>query len=251
VILAGGVLAVAALLLALAGWRPGFDAPAEADPLVAGSLLIAWRPPAVPLISDGPLIAMAEADAALPLPAPGPPGLASGGKLASTAGVARGGIVRPLAEPDNPLYHEAWRLQRAGETGAALAAYRRAAAADPGHAATFYNWGYLLQRQGDAAGARAQYRAALQLAPQHAFAHYNLACLLDQAGDRQGALEHYRAAIAARPDFAWSYYNLGYLEQRLGHYREALANYRRAIERDPEQTLAYQNIATILRYHRP
>ena len=225
-----------------------------AEMLTAGPLLAAFRLP-TPRLTGGEMRPSATAASPAPVsPVAGAepsgatdagPGLASGSKLASTAGMAlRAG------DHGNPLYELAHRLQRKGETASAIRVYGLAAETDPRHAATFYDWGYLLQQQGHEDAARAKYRQALQIAPQHAFAHYNLAYLLQRAGDDLAAIEHYRAAIAANPRFAWSHYNLGWLEQKLGHHRAALAEYRRSVELDPQQALARQNIATILRRDR-
>jgi tetratricopeptide (TPR) repeat protein len=253
--LASSALAAAILLLALLDGRDGELAAPRAgaahegalaegarEPLAMGSLLSAYRPPAVPLAVALPLSAGREqGPAALQ-------GLVGGSKLASLARVAAGKAAATVAEQaENPLYELAYALERRGDAGHALAAYQRAAAADPEHAATFYNWGYLLQRQGDLDGARQRYREALRLDPRHAFAHYNLAWLLQRAGEEAAAAEHYRAAIAADPSFAWAHYNLGWLEQTRGRDEAALADYRRSLELDPGLTLARENIAAILR----
>ena len=239
-----------------------------ADVLSAGPLLAAFRLPAPELVGSATRFpahaapraaAPAHSDALQASPAaalqplrfgaPGP-GLASGSKLASAAGLGLRGVAGPVGDDPNPLYELGYRLQQKGETESAIAAYQLAAETDPRHPATFYNWGYLLQQQGEEDAARARYRQALELAPQHAFAHYNLAYLLQKAGAAAAAIEHYRAAIAANPHFAWSHYNLGWLEQKQGRLQDALADYRRSIELDPEQPLAYENIAAILRQHR-
>jgi len=258
-----------ALAGGIASATPGAgQAAGGAGALRAGPLLTAFRLPAPELFGGATSYGAhtAPPDPALPragaeqvgaavalqplrFGAPGP-GLASGSKLASVAGMALRGLARPVVDDRNPLYELGYRLQRKGETASAIAAYELAAETDPGHAATFYNWGYLLQQQGDEAAARARYRRALELAPQHAFAHYNLAWLLQRAGEDAAAIEHYRAAIAAEPRFAWSHYNLGWLEHKRGHLRQALAGYRRSIDLDPRLPLAHENIAAILRQQR-
>ena len=72
------------------------------------------------------------------------PGVAASSKLATVAvqGVAP---VRSEPEIEDPLYDLGYRLQQKGEVRKAIEAYSMAAAANPGHAATWYNWGYLLQ----------------------------------------------------------------------------------------------------------
>ena len=283
-LLIGAATAAALALVALFEPTGGQDRgrlgqlPAEAGDLVrAPATADRHRPAAGPLEPSltGPLlVAQRTPDARIDLAVPGDPGppaapapvglsslsaevrpqienaagLAVDGKFAAVA-VRTGALAEAAIAEDDPLYELGRRLQDKGDIAQAIEAYRMAAEANPGHAATWYDWGYLLQKQGDEAGARRKYLMTLRFAPHHAFAHYNLGYILQKHGDYAGAIEHYQAAIAANPSFFWSYYNLGYLEQKQGQYREALADYRKSIEVDPRQARSYENIATILRYH--
>ena len=141
------------------------------------------------------------------------------------------------------------RLRRQGDVDGAIAAYRAAIAADPGHAKAHYNLGYLLYtKRRDFDGAIAAYRAAIAADPGHAIAHTNLGyLLLNKRKDFDGAEAAYRVAIAADPGHAIAHTNLGYLLlNKRKDFDGAEAAYRAAIAADPGHAIAHYNLGHLL-----
>ena len=158
-------------------------------------------------------------------------------------------------------------LQRAGKMEAALAAYGRAARANPSVALSLRS-GAVLESLGRLGEALDAYRAAMQMAPENGEAWLKLGlCLrrLDEIASARTALEQavklspgssdawfvlgvtrqdqheppaaadaYRRALEIRPDLAEAAVNLGICYQETGNLAEAKANYRRALEMRPE-----------------
>ena len=113
---------------------------------------------------------------------------------------------------------------------AAIAAYERAIAADPGLVKARINLGRLLHEAGRLEDAERVYRDALRMRCDDPLLLYDLGVLLEDMGRRNEALDAYRAALRQDPRLADCHYNLGLLCRRLGKPRDAiqhLAAYRR------------------------
>jgi tetratricopeptide (TPR) repeat protein len=122
---------------------------------------------------------------------------------------------------------------RQGDFPAAVAAFRRAAEAQPANALVWTNLGSALFRSGDADGAVAAYRQALERDPANAAARFNLGTVLARRGDDAAAIEQYGAALAADPGYADARFNLANALRRRGDHEGAAAHYRRLVEDDP------------------
>lgn len=149
-------------------------------------------------------------------------------------------LAEPAAREDGAadwqaLYGRAHRLQAEGDAEAAIAAFGRAAAADPSHASTFYDWGYALQKAGRVEAAIEKYRRALELSPSHGHAHYNLGFLLQQKGELVRAVASYREAALIDQDNPYVFYNWGEILRRQGDIERAIDLYRRASHLAPDR----------------
>ncbi len=122
-------------------------------------------------------------------------------------------------------------LHRAGRPALALAAFDRAAAADPTGAAQFGR-GLALRDL----GRMRQARAALQqaVAGGSAGAWFALGLTCQDLRDEAAAAEAFAQALQARPDLFEAAVNLGIARQRLGDMPAALAAYRQALRLRPD-----------------
>lgn len=116
---------------------------------------------------------------------------------------------------------------------AAIAAYERALALDPGCADTHCNLGSVYFNQNRRSLARASYERALALAPDHLEAHLNLATLFEEEGQEAAALGHYRRALALAPFIPDTHVSLALLYERLGLPRKSLGSWRRYLQLAP------------------
>ena len=142
-------------------------------------------------------------------------------------------------EPDRALFHhnlgEALYLQ--GLNGEALAAFQRAAAADPAMQQAWLRVAKLLIHHGDREGAI----ACCERAPDIAEAHVVWAEALQELGRRDEADEHLRKASDLDPQGAVAH---GYRLQVLGRFDEARVAFERALVSNPRLTRAYQGLAS-------
>ncbi len=138
-------------------------------------------------------------------------------------------------------------LHLAGETAAAVRAYRRALALDPGHADALNNLGAALFACGDLEGAAASCRRALAVRPDFAAALNNLGSALMDLGDLEGAGEAVRAALETDSESSEPWITLGTLLRRLGKPDSALDAYRAALDLSPLAAAAHDNLAECLR----
>jgi Flp pilus assembly protein TadD len=128
---------------------------------------------------------------------------------------------------------------------AAIVAFERAAAANPG-ASTLYRLGTLLVRSGETAKARAAFERALALQPDLAEANNDLGALLAQGGDLDGAIGRFRAALASTPEYPDALNNLGYALLLTGRDQEARALYEKALALQPDFPEALNNLGLLV-----
>lgn len=121
-------------------------------------------------------------------------------------------------------FRRAWALE-AGDPAAAEQAYRRALAADPGHADAWLNLGALLAAAGRHADAVAVYERALGHHPGDARLHFNLAVALEDDGRPHAALQRYADCLRHDPGFADAHYNAARLHDEIGQPQLALRHY--------------------------
>lgn len=108
----------------------------------------------------------------------------------------------------------------------AVACYRRAVTAHPGHVDARVRLAQLLQARRDLDGAIEHYRAALKWAPYHATAAFNLGVALEDQHKLSQAAIAYRHALRCDSHFADAHYNLGRLFERLGDPRRAIQHFQ-------------------------
>ena len=142
--------------------------------------------------------------------------------------------TEPRATAERPAAAEDWFERgldlETRDPMAAVEAYGRAIAADPGLVRARINLGRLLHETGRLDDAERVYRDALRASARDPLLLYDLGVLLEDMGRKGEALEAYRAALRQDPRFADCHYNLGLLCRRLGKPRDAiqhLAAYRR------------------------
>jgi len=141
--------------------------------------------------------------------------------------------TRAAAEAEE-WFSQALRLEST-DPGAAIAAYARAARADPVNAPAWTNWGRLLHEQGDARAAEKVYRRALEHCGADSLLLFNLGVALEDLHDLDGALTVYHAAISEDPNLADCHYNLARLYESAGKTQHAirhLGQYRRLVARN-------------------
>jgi tetratricopeptide (TPR) repeat protein len=117
-----------------------------------------------------------------------------------------------------------------GDVQAAIDAYRRAIALDPGLDVAYYGLGNGFVRQREAVQALGAYRQALALNPTLASARTALGNLLARRGRYDEAEMEYRQALRINPRMPDVYFNLGELYAAQGDISQAVAWYRRFLE---------------------
>jgi tetratricopeptide (TPR) repeat protein len=132
-----------------------------------------------------------------------------------------------------------------GLEAAAIVAFQRAAAANPG-ASTLYRLGTLLSKAGETVRARSAFERALALQPDLAEANNDLGALLAQGGDLDAAIARFRAALASTPDYPDALNNLGYALLLTGRDAEARSLYEKALALQPDFPEALNNLGLLL-----
>jgi tetratricopeptide (TPR) repeat protein len=125
-------------------------------------------------------------------------------------------------------------LQRAQRSAAALAAFTRAATADPALAAARFGRGLVLRDAGHMAAAKTDLEHAVALDPAASAAWFALGLTRQDLNDEAGAAVAFQSALATRPDFAEAAVNLGIALQRLGDMTAAMQAYRTAVRIRPD-----------------
>lgn len=138
-----------------------------------------------------------------------------------------------------------------GDLDAALAAYSRALAENPGDAAVLVNRGVTLHMMGRAEDAAADYARAAELAPNVALIRANLAAAWLDAHKPGSAREAARAAVALDPADVAAWNNLGVACGLLGLARDAQDAWRHALARDPNHVSTLFNLAQSVRGENP
>ena len=138
------------------------------------------------------------------------------------------------------------RLSRPGDAEAALEAFRRAAAADPGDPDTHNNLGNSLEARGNAEGALAEYGEAIRLAPGSAAGYRNTGLTLAKLGRLEEARHALEEAVRIEPGHAPTLGDLGTVLGQLGRVDEALERYRDSLRLDPASRLVRHQLARLL-----
>lgn len=152
------------------------------------------------------------------------------------------GRVRPLAPPVQSA--ETWFARASAWDGdperweAAVEAYERVIALDPGYAAAWNNLGLLQHRMGHYERAGSCYRAALEADPRCAQAAFNLGALGEDLGDLPVAIHWYRRALELDADYADAHFNLAGVLGKAGRPGEAGRHWQRYLELDAESPWA-------------
>lgn len=132
----------------------------------------------------------------------------------------------------------------AGETAAALAAYRRAIELMPELPEAHNNLGVLV-RETDLAAATECFREAARMAPGYLDGFVNLGLALQQAGRLEEAAESFRRAVEIRPDDANANNNLGAVLRDLGRAEEAEPFLAAAVRIRPEEPSGHINLGNV------
>ncbi len=133
--------------------------------------------------------------------------------------IERQGAEPPASAED--WFHRAVALE-AQDPEAALQAYDRSIAVDPGILKVHINLGCLLHETGRLDRAEGVYRDAMRVHGSDPVLLYDLGVLLDDMGRKKEAMEAYRAALREDRLFAGRHYNLALLCERLGKPKDAI-----------------------------
>ncbi len=148
-------------------------------------------------------------------------------------------IERSFAAPravQRDWFREAVELEPDDPPGA-IAAYRKAIAADPRRLDARVNLGCLLHDQELFEEAEAVYREAIESGEADALCWYNLAVLLEDLRRKQDAADAYEEALRLDPALADAHYNLGLLYEGMGKPKDAIrhmSRYRRLMQNPAE-----------------
>ncbi|OGW45728.1 MAG: hypothetical protein A2078_02680 [Nitrospirae bacterium GWC2_57_9] len=156
-----------------------------------------------------------------------------------------------------------------GRTEAAIAAYSRAIALNPGYFPARNNRGLLYARLARLEQAEQEFVAVLRLKPDYAleryrtglepnnetdirrisaaFAHFNLALFLRDRGKTGQAAEQYLLALRFAPDYLDAHLNLGIAYGELGLLDKAISHLARAERLDPGNAVVHHNLAYALK----
>jgi predicted O-linked N-acetylglucosamine transferase (SPINDLY family) len=146
----------------------------------------------------------------------------------------------PGEDPER-LIAQGVAAEKAGDSKGALAFFKAAVKAGPGHAPAHLNLGIGLEASGDADGAIRAYETALALDPRDPFARYNLGKLHFARGEPQRADPLLREALRLKPDFREAHLVLAAAQEALGARADALATLLAALRRWPDDVPALRH----------
>lgn len=198
-----------------------------------------------------PLLMLAAAPGALALPRLIREWRTPGGGLALAVALGFAAVAEvPLLSPSRSRAitetNLGTALYEAGRHDDAVAAYRRAIAAQPDYVPAFNNLGVTLRAAGRTDEALATYRDGLALRDDYPDLHYNLANALIALGRSAEATEHLARAAAANGDSAAVHNNLGTALGDQGRFVEAVAEFERAVALEPASSKAHRNLGNAL-----
>jgi tetratricopeptide (TPR) repeat protein len=134
-------------------------------------------------------------------------------------------------------------LERMGALEAAIAAYRRAAAARPDFIRADNSLTLALAKAGRGPEAVERARGRLAEAPTDAERSFTLGLALSEQ-DVEEAIRTFRRVIAMRPDHALAHYNLALVLKRVDRAKEAISSLQRALDLQPRAE-AYFALGTL------
>jgi tetratricopeptide (TPR) repeat protein len=146
------------------------------------------------------------------------------------------------------LFASAGRNEAAGDTRAAIAAYRGILALDPGSAAGWNNLGWGLQRLGQFDDALVAYQQALACDPALPVPRNNIGTIYRSRGELDAAAAEFEAAYRAAPRDAATRMNLGHILLQKGEAEAALAHFRDAVAQAGDMEQALRALLQALRY---
>ncbi len=146
-------------------------------------------------------------------------------------------------DPDRRHFHQAATLHGQGQLEAAIAAYDRAVAADPGDAEAHSHRGIALAQLGRTEPALAAFTAALAADPGFADALVNRAVVLGSLGRAVEALAALDEALAIAPGHAPAAAARGVTLAQLNRNAEAILAFDRALAVSPDDTGTWFNRA--------
>ncbi len=109
-----------------------------------------------------------------------------------------------------------------------------------------YRTGMQLKRAGNSEAAVAAWKQAIGESPRYLQAHLQLAESYFEGGAYERAISAYLSALELRPDAADIFYNLGNSYLYTGKLESAVAAYQRAVEIHPKMASAWANMGTVL-----
>ena len=134
--------------------------------------------------------------------------------------------------------------ERTGNYPAAVRAYERGLAVEPGNVELLNALGFSLFQQGKSKDAVVALEKAIAIDPKHWKSHNNLALASIDLGELEVAEAHYRESLALKEQPA-IYNDLGFVLERQGLLDEAAAAYRKAIKLDPGSASAHYNLGRL------
>jgi Flp pilus assembly protein TadD/Tol biopolymer transport system component len=137
-------------------------------------------------------------------------------------------------------------LGEKGQDEAAIAEWRKLAAANPDVARIYNNLGAALARTGKFEDAIPQYEKALELNPQYHLVHANLARALMEAGHDDEANLQFQMAFVFYPESPDLHNSYGSALAKQGRLDEATRQFAKAIEINPRLAEAHNNLGKAL-----
>jgi Flp pilus assembly protein TadD len=135
--------------------------------------------------------------------------------------------------------------ERTGNYPAAVKAYERGLAVEPGNVELLNALGFSQFQQGNSKDAVVALEKAVTIDPKHWKSHNNLALAAIDMGELEVAEAHFRDSLAIKPQPA-IYNDLGFVMEKQGLLDEAVAAYRQAIELDAGLASAQYNLGALL-----